>query len=142
MASPAHHISSTRPLIWRSKFIIHLKQAPHLSIPVHHILNTPPPPLVGRDRFIICLQHGPSILILNMPTTATRATLTSNHNNNYDEDERCRMRAVFLVGRLAWTRNKGVQQSAWVGGLGLQGLRFGTQFREPFITSHVVVARY
>ena len=47
LAIPVHHISHTRPLIWRF----------HLVIPLHHIPSTCP--LILRFRFIIYLNHTP-----------------------------------------------------------------------------------
>ena len=56
LGSPLHHISYTRPLIWRFRCIIYLEHAPHLAIPIptHHISSTCP---IWRCLFSIYLQQ-------------------------------------------------------------------------------------
>ena len=57
IAIPFYHISETRALIWRSRFITYLKHGPSFAIPVHHVSTTRP--LICRFRTSSILNTQP-----------------------------------------------------------------------------------
>ena len=79
-----NHISTIRPLIWRSGDSGSLyidNTPPDLAIPGHHTSTTRP--LIWRFRFIICLKHGPScgdsVFIVIYPQHALSLAIPVHH---------------------------------------------------------------
>ena len=58
IAIPFYHISETRALIWRSRFITYLKHGPSFAIPVHHVSSTSPHLPIP---YIVYLKHATSL---------------------------------------------------------------------------------